>query len=40
MPFSAGMGLDFYIFLDAWKKSKKSYIYIYMYTARDGQAER
>ena len=38
MPFSTGMGLDFYIFLDTWKKSKISYIYIY--TARDGQAER
>ena len=29
MPFSTGMGLNFYIFLDTWKKSKKSYIYIY-----------
>ena len=29
MPFSAGMGLDFYIFLATCKKSKKSYIYIY-----------
>ena len=28
MPFSAGMGLDFYIFLATCKKSKKSNIYI------------
>ena len=40
MPFSTDMGLDFSVFLTTWKKSKKSKIYIYIYSSDERWAER
>ena len=38
MPFSIDMSLDFCVFLNLWKKSKKKLVHIYQ--VREGQREK